>query len=131
MYLCMYVCMYVRTYGWMDGWTDGCLSLFDGTGLARVAIEEIIRYSLDITLVQSAFVENDEILSNRVEAVWRHHQASGHIRVPHRAIARDIWDLFRDERAPLGTNVDANEIKGKASPLCTGSLNPSQNSASL
>lgn len=85
------------------------LSLFDGTGLARVAMEEIVRESPDITLVESAFVEHDEILSGRVEAVWRHQRELGHTRAPHRAIARDVWDLFRDGRFPLGTNVNANE----------------------
>ena len=54
------------------------LSLFDGTGLARVAMEEIVRESPDITLVESAFVEHDEILSGRVEAVWRHQRELGH-----------------------------------------------------
>ena len=86
------------------------LSLFGGTGLARVAIEEIVRESPGITLVDSAFAEHDEILSDRVEAVWRRQHQLGHTRVPHRAIARDVWDLFRDERFPLGTNAGINEI---------------------
>ena len=94
------------------------LSLFGGTGLARVAIEEIVRESPGVTLVEFAFVEQGEILSGRVEAVWRHHHESGHTRVPYRAIARDVWDLFRDGRSPLGTNMNDSETsEASVTPL--------------
>ena len=79
------------------------LSLFDGTGLARIAMGEAIHDCGGITLVRSAFVEHDRTLANRVANVWNNGVSSGRTQVAHTPIASDIWDLFRPENRPLGT----------------------------
>ena len=53
------------------------LSLFDGTGLARIAMGEAIHDCGGITLVRSAFVEHDRTLANRVANVWNNEVSSG------------------------------------------------------
>ena len=79
------------------------LSLFDGTGLARIAMGEAIQDCGGITLVRSAFVEHDRTLANRVANVWNNEVSSGRTQVAHTPIASDIWDLCRPENRPLGT----------------------------
>ena len=86
------------------------LSLFDGTGLARIAVDEAIQDCGGISLVRSAFVEHDRTLARQVAAVW----SNGHTRVAHTPIASDIWDLCRPENRPLGAH--ANGTDGQTSP---------------
>ena len=66
------------------------LSLFDGTGLARIAMDEGIHDCGGITLVRSASVEHDRTLANRVESVWNNEVSSGHTQIAHTPIASDI-----------------------------------------
>ena len=74
------------------------LSLFDGTGLARIAMDEAIQDCGGITLVRSAFVEHDRTLASRVENVWNNEVNSGRTPTAHTPIASDIWDLCRPEK---------------------------------
>ena len=46
------------------------LPLLDGTGLARIAIEEATNDCEGIVLVRSAFVEHDRTLARQVATVW-------------------------------------------------------------
>ena len=73
------------------------LSLFDGTGLARIAIDEAISDCGGITLARPAFVEHDVHLARQVATVWNTEVNQGRTRVPHIPIACDIWDLCRPE----------------------------------
>ena len=94
------------------------LSLFDGTGLARIAIDEAIGDCGGITLAQSAFVEHDTQLSRQVATVWNREVDHGRTTVPHVPIASDIWDLCRSELCPLGTtNYNGNQQDNLVTPL--------------
>ena len=90
------------------------LSLFDGTGLARIAVDEAIQDCGDIMLVRSAF----RTLARQVAALWGNGVHSGRARVAHTPIACDIWDLCRPEHSPLGTAAnEATAQTGSATPL--------------
>ena len=97
------------------------VSLFDGTGLARLAVGEL----LDATqggpvLVQSVFAELDDDLATAVETFWeRRARMTGC--VPHRRIAADVWNLFRGSPCPLelfaqGLPQQANALLVAGSP---------------
>ena len=90
------------------------LSLFDSTGLARIAVDEAIQDCGGIRLVRSAFVEHDRTLARQVAAVWNNEVSNGRTMVAHTPIASDIWDLFRPENRPLGAH--ANGIDAQTSP---------------
>ena len=81
------------------------LSLFDGTGLARIAVDGAIQDCGDIVLVRSAFVEHDRTLARQVAAVWSNEVHSGRTSVAHTPIACDIWDLCRPEQ-PTGDSCE-------------------------
>ena len=74
------------------GTSVALLSLFDGTGLARIAMDEAIQDCGGIRLVRSAFVEHDRALAGHVEAVWNNEVSSSRTTVAHSPIATDIWD---------------------------------------
>ena len=100
--------------GWLDEHSQSetqlvaLLSLFDGMGLARIAIDEAIHDCGRITLARSAFVEHDRTLARQVAAVWNSEVSHGRARVPHTPIACDIWDLCRPEHSPLGATANGN-----------------------
>ena len=79
------------------------LSLFDGMGTARYAIETLLRrHQMLPALVASWFVEVDPLLALAVDALWRRQAATAGT-PPHRQAAGDVWDLLRwDARAPRG-----------------------------
>ena len=83
------------------------LSLFDGTGLARVAIDTVIRHlgPAALPLVSSAFAKLQEGLGRAVQQLWSR-QAASTGATAHRYLAGDVWDLFRDQagRAPSTTS---------------------------
>ena len=77
------------------------LSLFDGTGMARLGMDDMLRMAGSAgALVYSAFAEIDGVLATAVEAQWRARAACG-MGVPHTQIARDVWDLVRGDAGPL------------------------------
>ena len=111
-----------RVPGWIcggDGGADevaggtresgaGCLallSLFGGTGLARLATDEMLG-ALEgrIQLVASGFAELDDALASAVERLWDEaHKVLGV--PPHRRLAADSWICaggFGYSSAPLG-----------------------------
>ena len=72
------------------------LSLFDGTGMARVALESALARlgATGPSFVASAFAELQPNLASAVQALWAQQaQTSGG--PPHSCIAHDVWDLFR------------------------------------
>ena len=96
------------------------LSLFDGTGMARVAIEQIINRLPGYRLVAAAFVEHNADLSTAVARAWAQLQRENYTAVPYQYLATDVWDLLRRrphapqapppvvefaERLPRGTTV--------------------------
>ena len=85
------------------------LSLFDGTGLARVAVDAVLRHlgSAAPTLVASAFAEIQGRLGRAVQQLWAR-QAAATGSTAHRYIASDVWDLFRSQagRTPLHDFVE-------------------------
>ena len=87
------------------------LSLFDGTGLARIAVDEAIQDCGGICLVQPAFVEHDRTLARRVAAVWNNEVSNGRTTVAHTSIASDMWDLCRAENRPLGTHANDTDVQ--------------------
>lgn len=66
------------------------LPLFDGTGLARIAVDEAIQDCGDLMLVRFVFVEHDRTLARQVAAVWSNEVHSGRASVAHTPIACDI-----------------------------------------
>ena len=71
------------------------ISLFDGTGMARVAVGNLLRVcSRGPVLVQSVFAELDDALARRVEGYWEE-RARRTGCAPHRRIAADVWGLLR------------------------------------
>eukprot|EP00969_Alexandrium_andersonii_P064243 2829640-Alexandrium_andersonii.AAC.1 len=77
------------------------LSLFDGVGTARVALDMALRhYRCTPLLHASWYVECDRGLADRLEGywVWR---ADVTGEVPSVPLAYDVWGLFRDGAAPL------------------------------
>ena len=71
------------------------ISLFDGTGMARAAVGDLLEGRPDgPVLVQSVFVELDDALARRVEGYWEA-RARRTGCVPHRRIGADVWDLLR------------------------------------
>ena len=80
------------------------LSLFDGTGMARVAIDQALSQlgSSRPTLALSAFAELQTDLAAAVQAFWNQ-KARDTGCPPHTCIANDVWDLFRPRqgRTPL------------------------------
>ena len=94
------------------------LSLFDGTGLARIAVDEAIHDCGGIRLARSAFVEHDRTLARRVAAVWDNEVSNGRTMVAHTPIASDIWDLCRPENRPLGAHANDTDVQvSPTSPL--------------
>ena len=87
------------------------LSLFDGTGLARIAVDEAIQDCGGICLVRSAFVEHDRTLARQVAAVWNNEVSNGRTMVAHTPIASDIWDLCRPENRPLGAHANDTDVQ--------------------
>ena len=80
------------------------LSLFDGTGMARVAIERALAQlgSSGPSFIASAFAELQANLASAVHALWAQHARDTNS-PPHTCIAHDVWDLFRPRqgRTPL------------------------------
>ena len=74
------------------------LSLFDGTGMARVGMDDLLRMAgAPQALTSSTFVELNDELAHAVGEHWRTRAALG-AGVPHSQIARDVWDLVRGGR---------------------------------
>ena len=70
------------------------LSLFDGTGTARVALDQALRaLGRPGGPATSWFAEHDDELAGRVEALWTR-KAEREGVAPHRRIARDVWELL-------------------------------------
>ena len=77
------------------------LSLFDGSGLARLAIGELLEaLGMRHTLVASGFAEWD---TQRAEAVHRYWAGRSAMtgETPHRRLCGDVWDLLRGRPTPL------------------------------
>ena len=77
------------------------LSLFDGLGTARLAVDELVRIMGGrITLVESWFAEIHPPLHQAVAAAWaRRADRFGCVR--HIPLVTDVWDLLRHDCAPL------------------------------
>ncbi len=86
------------------GCTLALLSLFDGTGMARVATDQALSQlgTNRPTLAASAFAELQADLASAVQALWGQ-KARDTGCPPHTCIANDVWDLFRPRqgRTPL------------------------------
>ena len=97
------------------------VSLFDGTGLARLAVGELLDATHDgPVLVQSVFAELDDDLATAVETYWETRARLTGC-VPHRRIAADVWNLFRGSPCPLelfaqGLPQQANALLVAGSP---------------
>ena len=92
------------------------LSLFDGTGLARIAVEEAINDCEGTVLVRSVFVEHDRTLARQVATGGSNEVNNGRTRVAHTPIACDIWDLCRPEHSPLGTATNGTSAQADCHP---------------
>lgn len=80
------------------------LSLFDGLGTARFALESVLRHLHGPPLAALWFAESDTDLRERVDAFWaRRAQDQGG--AGHEGIAGDVWDLLRDNSAALLARV--------------------------
>eukprot|EP00974_Lingulodinium_polyedra_P064044 6186160-Lingulodinium_polyedra.AAC.1 len=68
------------------------LSLFDGTGMARVGVDDLLRtLGAPNILCASFYVEINSTFSRAVERAWqRWDQIGGGM--PHVPIADDVWD---------------------------------------
>eukprot|EP00974_Lingulodinium_polyedra_P114666 11103923-Lingulodinium_polyedra.AAC.1 len=77
------------------------LSLFDGTGMARVGVDDLPRtLGAPNVLLASFYVEINSTLSGAVERAWRRWgQIGGGL--SHVPVADDVWDVLRDGAAPL------------------------------
>ena len=75
------------------------LSLFDGTGMARVALDRALAQlgGAGPPLVASAFSELQVSLASAVQSLWTQQTRDTNI-PPHTCIAHDVWDLFRPRR---------------------------------
>ena len=93
------------------------LSLFDGTGLARLAVEELLRLRNGWQLVDAAYAEIEPDLANAVGRAWsaRAHRRGGG--VAYRHIARDVWDLFR-QRGGAGSTPLQDFARGLPFGCC-------------
>ena len=101
------------------------LSLFDGTGFARLAVEEAIAECDGAILVRSAFAEIDVTLGDRVHAHWRARHLSNTSVIPHELLARDVLDLLRPaDSGPQPGHVAAGHGEVGQTPLArfAGSL---------
>ena len=80
--------------------TIALLSLFDGSGLARLAVAELLR-ALGIAdrLVQVGFAELQADFV-AVQAYWQR-RANLSRGVAYQRLARDVWDLLRGSPSPL------------------------------
>ncbi len=78
-----------------DGQEVALLSLFDGTGMARLALEEALAEQEGMRLVSAAFVEHDMNLANAVGSAWDRRLQEGRTALPYRHLAEDVWDLLR------------------------------------
>ena len=81
--------------------TIALLSLFDGSGLARLAVEELLRaLGLANRLVQAGFAELQDDLAIAVQAYWQR-RANLSRGVAYQRLARDVWDLLRGSPSPF------------------------------
>ena len=77
------------------------LSLFDGVGTARVALDDFLsRAGLGGKLEGSFFAEWDGQLAQAVERLWADRVANDGV-VMHTKVAGDVWDLLRHDMAAL------------------------------
>ena len=74
------------------------ISLFDGTGLARVAVELAMGDQRD-RLVQAGFAELDNGLSMAVQQYWDR-RAGLTSCAPYKRLAGYVWDLVRGNPTP-------------------------------
>ena len=73
------------------------LSLFDGVGTARFALQELLeRLGFAHVLKAAHFVEIDEELGKATETLWATFAAEKGL-VPYQWLARNVWDLVRNE----------------------------------
>eukprot|EP00969_Alexandrium_andersonii_P186481 8239261-Alexandrium_andersonii.AAC.1 len=72
------------------------LTLFDGVGIARVALDVALRRGRCLPLLHTAwFVEIEDHLAEAVEEYWnRRDGLAGE--APCRRLAGDVWDIVRD-----------------------------------
>ena len=86
------------------------LSLFDGLGIARWALETILRSAgLAGALRASWAVEIDEDLNGPVRSYWER-QARDTGTVPHLRAAGDVWDLLREGGYRLRVVLDSAPV---------------------
>jgi len=71
------------------------LSLFDGTGFARLAVEDAMRTCPGAVLAGAAFVEIDGHLRNAVNQLWQQRAQRSPGTLPYTPLAADVWDLMR------------------------------------
>ncbi len=74
------------------------VSLFDGSGLARITVDVLVdalrRHNVNASLVSSIFAEQDNDLARAVERCWAVRTSLS--RQPkHRRSAGNVWDLLR------------------------------------
>ena len=79
------------------------LSLFDGSGLARLAMGELVEaLGARQAFVASGFAEWQDERATAVQAYWARRSAlTGE--VGHRRLCGDVWDLLRGRPTPLET----------------------------
>ena len=83
------------------------LSLFDGSGIARLGLDDLLRMAeAQYSLVGSFFAEVNDTLARAVEERWRAHAALG-LGPPHLRVAADVWDMLRGTAEPLRRVLDA------------------------
>ena len=88
------------------------LSLFDGIGTARIAVEHALQEAdLQGKLRTSFFVEKDGSLASAVEKYWQEKARRGQ-GPPHLRLADDVWDLFRNGMQPLKQALQAVPVGG-------------------
>ena len=82
------------------------LSLFDGLGTARLAVDEVLRMEGgSVRLVGSWYAEWHAPLRDAVERLWaRRHAVTGCRR--HEPVANDVWDLLRGDGQRLRGILD-------------------------
>ena len=88
------------------------LSLFDGIGTARIAVDHALQEEdLQGKFRTSFYVEKDNALAAAVDKYWQERTQQG--RGPrHQRLAEDVWDLFRDGMRPLKQVLRAVPIGG-------------------
>ncbi len=85
--------------------TIALLSLFDGLGTARLALDRaLFRLREQGRLAASAFVELDADLSGPVSQLWQEPSLSRG--TPHVHLADDVWDLFRHRMQALHSMIN-------------------------